>query len=84
MTFASKSLPRHLVRGTIGFGSIVAAFALVPVFGPLALLLLPLALVAFRGCPTCWLIGLMETISNGRLQRDCTDGQCRATYPARR
>lgn len=84
MTFASKSLPRHLVRGSIGFGSIVAAFALIPAVGPLALMLLPLALVAFRGCPTCWLIGLMETISNGRLRRDCVDGQCRVTYPARR
>jgi hypothetical protein len=76
MTFASKSVPRHLIRGTIGFGSIVAAVALIPVVGLLSLLLLPLALVAFRGCPTCWVIGLLETISHGKLHRTCTDNQC--------
>ncbi|WP_410786929.1 hypothetical protein [Kribbella sp. C-35] len=76
MTFASTSLPRHLVRGVIGFGSLIAAFALLPSVGPASLLLLPVTLLAFRGCPTCWVIGLIETISRGRLQRDCVDGQC--------
>ncbi|MGW7681475.1 hypothetical protein ACWGID_12090 [Kribbella sp. NPDC054772] len=82
MTFASTSLPRHLVRGVLGFGSLVAAFALIPVIGPLSLLLLPVALVAFRGCPTCWVVGLIETVSRGRLQRECTDGQCKLTAVA--
>ena len=79
MTFASSSLPRHLVRGVIGFGSLIAAFALLPSVGPLSLLLLPVTLLAFRGCPTCWVIGLIETVSRGRLQRDCVDGQCKLT-----
>ena len=79
MTFASTSLPRHLVRGVIGFGSLIAAFALIPAVGPLSLLLLPVTLLAFRGCPTCWVVGLLETISNGKLQRDCVDGQCKLT-----
>ncbi|MEV0793043.1 hypothetical protein [Kribbella sp. NPDC050459] len=79
MTFASASLPRHLLRGVIGFGSLIAAFALLPSVGPLSLLLLPVTLLAFRGCPTCWVIGLIETVSRGRLQRDCVDGQCKLT-----
>ena len=79
MTFASTSLPRHLIRGLIGFGSLIAAFALIPAVGPASLLLLPITLLAFRGCPTCWVIGLLETISRGKLQRDCVDGHCTLT-----
>ncbi|SEC03962.1 hypothetical protein SAMN05216532_0272 [Streptomyces sp. 2231.1] len=33
MNFASKSLPRHLARGAIGFGLIIGSIALVPVAG---------------------------------------------------
>ncbi|MEV5982520.1 hypothetical protein [Streptomyces sp. NPDC052114] len=74
--FASRSVPRHLARGAIGFGLIVGAIALVPVVGPASLLAAPLALVAFRGCPTCWLVGLAQTLSRGRLERRCEDGVC--------
>jgi hypothetical protein len=76
MTFASTSLPRHLLRGALGFGSLIAAFGLLPAVGPVSLLLLPVTLLAFRGCPTCWVIGLIETISRGKLQRECANGQC--------
>jgi hypothetical protein len=75
--FASASVPRHLVRGAIGFGALIAAFALIPVIGWISLLLLPVGLLALRGCPTCWAIGLVETISRGRLRRECEDGQCK-------
>lgn len=74
--FASKSVPRHLVRGVIGFGLIIGSIALVPVAGPATLLAAPLALIAFRGCPTCWMVGLAQTISRGRLERQCVDGVC--------
>jgi hypothetical protein len=77
--FASASLTRHLVRGAIGFGALIGSFALIPVAGLISLLLLPLGVVALRGCPTCWTIGLIETISRGKLQRDCDDGQCTLT-----
>ncbi|WP_427887218.1 hypothetical protein ACQHIV_30035 [Kribbella sp. GL6] len=79
MTFASTSVPRHLLRGAIGFGSLIAAFALIPVVGAWSLLLLPVTFLAFRGCPTCWVIGLLETISRGKLQRECVDGVCKLT-----
>ena len=71
--FASASLSRHLARGAIGFGAVVASFALMPAVGPGGLLL-PVGLVALRGCPTCWAIGLLQTLSRRRLQRSCTDG----------
>ncbi|MGW5637972.1 hypothetical protein [Streptomyces sp. NPDC003832] len=77
--YASASLPRHLIRGAVGFGLIAGAIALTPVLGPAVLLATPLALIAFRGCPTCWLVGLTQTISRGRMQRRCVDGACTRT-----
>ncbi|QES23706.1 hypothetical protein DEJ46_35100 [Streptomyces venezuelae] len=74
--FASTSVPRHLARGAVGFGLIIGSIALVPVAGPATLLAAPLALIAFRGCPTCWLVGLAQTVSRGRLERQCEDGVC--------
>ncbi|MFB7979803.1 hypothetical protein [Streptomyces vinaceus] len=77
--FASTSVPRHLARGAIGFGLIIGSVVLVPALGPASLLAAPLALVAFRGCPTCWLVGLAQTVSRGRLERRCADGVCTLT-----
>jgi hypothetical protein len=80
--FASTSLPAHLARGAVGFGLLGAAFALTPSHGPLALLFAPIGVVALRGCPTCWLAGLAQTISAGRLQRTCTEDGCALTPAA--
>jgi hypothetical protein len=77
--FASATVPRHLARGAVGFGALVGALALLPVTGPVSLLLVPVGLVALRGCPMCWAIGLVETVSAGRLRRACEDGVCRLT-----
>ncbi|MFF4433110.1 hypothetical protein ACFYZ4_28620 [Streptomyces sp. NPDC001513] len=74
--FASASVPRHLARGAVGFGALIAAFALIPAFGPATLLLAPVGLVALRGCPMCWAIGLAQTLSRGRLRKECVDGHC--------
>jgi len=74
--FASASLPRHLLRGAVGFGAVAAAFGLLPVVGVVALLLVPVGLFALRGCPMCWAIGLLQTVSRGRLRRECADGRC--------
>jgi len=78
--FASKSLVEHLFRGAVG----LSAFAFSALLGPthpwVALALVPFALVALRGCPLCWTIGLFQTalarlrgISAGRA---CADGRC--------
>lgn len=77
--FASASLFRHVARGAVGFGGLIGAFALLPSVGLVSLLLLPVGVVALRGCPMCWAIGLAQTISRGRLQRNCDDGRCRLT-----
>ncbi|MFI8288411.1 hypothetical protein ACIGBL_04605 [Streptomyces sp. NPDC085614] len=77
--YASRSVPRHLARGAVGFGLIIGSIALVPVAGPATLLAAPLALIAFRGCPTCWMVGLAQTVSRGRLERRCQDGVCTLT-----
>ncbi len=69
--FASATVPRHLARGAIGFTLIGAAFALAASVSPAALLLLLPGGVALRGCPTCWTVGLLQTISAGRLARSC-------------
>ncbi|WP_405440855.1 hypothetical protein OG373_26980 [Streptomyces avidinii] len=75
--FASSTLPRHLARGAVGLGSLIGAFALLPLYGPITLALAPVGLVALRGCPMCWAIGLAQTLSRGRLQRECTEnGSC--------
>ncbi|MGV9297542.1 hypothetical protein [Amycolatopsis sp. NPDC003676] len=81
-SYASKSLSVHLARGFAGFGLIAAAIALAPVVGWISLLALPLGVLALRGCPTCWAIGLAQTLSRGRLERTCEDGVCRLE-PAR-
>jgi hypothetical protein len=73
---ASGSVARHLTRGALGFGLIGAAIALTTSVGPTALLLAPFGLVALRGCPTCWCVGLVQTISAGRLERGCTGTDC--------
>jgi hypothetical protein len=73
---ASKSVGLHLARGALGFGLIGLAIALTTRVGPAALLLAPLGLVALGGCPTCWIVGLVQTVSAGRLERICTGANC--------
>ncbi|MCM2392559.1 hypothetical protein [Streptomyces albipurpureus] len=78
-SFASASLAQHLLRGAVGFGGLIGAAVLVPVLGWGSLVLAPVGLLALRGCPLCWTIGLVQTVSMGRLQRSCTEGRCELT-----
>ncbi|QKG20391.1 hypothetical protein [Actinomadura verrucosospora] len=80
---SGEPLGRHLVRGAVGFGALAGAVALVPVIGLAGLLLAPVGLVALRGCPACWFMGLAETLSRGRLERSCEDGVCEVSVAAR-
>jgi hypothetical protein len=61
--FASASLTVHLVRGAIA--ALLLSLAVIGERShPLAALAAGVAaLVALRGCPVCWTIGLFETIS---------------------
>ncbi len=80
--FASKSVAEHVVRGVVGIGAFVASGRLAATEPIIALLLVPVALVALRGCPTCWTVGLVQTIvasARGRTaQGACADGACAA------
>lgn len=85
--FASKTLLEHLARGAIAIGAFVVASLIAPAHPWLALVMVPVALVALRGCPMCWTIGLMQTVLakvRGRSTEGlCTDGACRLTRDRR-
>jgi hypothetical protein len=57
MPFASSSVPIHLARGALGLAALAAAL----LGGGAWLLLLLVTVAAWRGCPTCWAVGLMQT-----------------------
>src|SRR5215813_6077993 len=60
--FATQTLTGHVIRGAVAFALLYLAIEqqhLHPVASPSAGLL---ALVAMRGCPVCWMVGLAETI----------------------
>jgi hypothetical protein len=72
---ASNSVSEHLLRGAAGLGVGALAVFLMPVLGPASLLLLTLTAVAWRGCPTCWTVGLVGTVADARARRGCS--RCR-------
>jgi hypothetical protein len=60
--FASKSVAAHLLRGVGAAGLLTYAFK-IGAEDPLLSVAAGLgALVLLRGCPMCWIIGLIETI----------------------
>lgn len=63
---ASASVPRHLLRGLIGVLALLGVAAGVPAIGPVALLGLLVTVAAWRGCPTCWTVGLLQTMDRSR------------------
>jgi len=75
-TFASKSLAEHLARGAAGAIALATSFCIAPEHSGAAFALLPVALLALRGCPTCWTVGLFQTLA-GR-DAACRDGRCAA------
>jgi hypothetical protein len=56
----------------------VLAIALLGRIGPISLALLPLTAFAWRGCPTCWTVGLLGTLADDRARGGgCATGSCR-------
>jgi hypothetical protein len=66
--FASRTLTEHLLRGIVGIGAMIGAVAFAPL-GWASLLLVPVGLVALRGCPMCWTIGLVQTCGRASVER---------------
>ena len=61
--FASKTIAAHMLRGVIAAALIAWAVlhqSSEPVFAAAAGVA---AVVAMRGCPLCWTVGLVETIA---------------------
>ena len=61
--FASHTLVEHVLRGAVGIGALWVAVAIAASHPWSSLALGGLVLLAFRGCPICWTIGLFETVS---------------------
>lgn len=81
---ASNSVCAHLVRGAAGLLAAGIAIGLLAVIGAVWLVLLPLTAFAWRGCPTCWTVGLLGTLADasraqrGRGSPRCIGGHTRA------
>jgi len=69
---ASGSVREHLFRGVVGLAGAILAIVLVAVGGPISLVLLLLTAVVWRGCPTCWIVGLLGTLADDRARRGCS------------
>jgi hypothetical protein len=72
-SFATQTLMGHVIRGTVAFALLHLAIAQQHLHPVASLLAGLMALVAMRGCPVCWTIGLAETLRrrygvNGRLE----------------
>jgi hypothetical protein len=61
--FASRTVAAHMLRGVIAAGLIAWALMHQSSDPALAVAAGVLAVVAMRGCPLCWTMGLLETIA---------------------
>jgi uncharacterized membrane protein YdbT with pleckstrin-like domain len=73
--FGSAFLSAHLARGAAAAALIGWAIVQETAHPWLSLGAGVAALVALRGCPMCWTLGLVETLSQGR--RNSTDAVSR-------
>ncbi len=65
--FASRTVVAHMVRGLIAATLIVCVLILQSTEPAFAVAAGVAAVVAMRGCPLCWALGLFETISGRSL-----------------
>src|SRR5262245_61871163 len=64
--FATRTLTGHVIRGAVAFALLYFAVEQQHLHPVASLVAGLLALVAMRGCPACWTIGLLETIRRYR------------------
>lgn len=60
--FGNRTVSVHLMRGGLGALALAAAWIAPSLW--LAVPLVGAALWAWKGCPTCWTVGLLQTIAN--------------------
>ena len=76
--FGSAFLGAHLMRGAAAAALLAWAIVHQTAHPWLCLGAGVAALVALRGCPMCWTVGLVETLSQGR--RDSTAERADRTW----
>lgn len=67
--FATQTLTGHLIRGAAAIALLYAAVSQQQAHVGWSLLAGLAALVALRGCPVCWAVGLVETVQQRILDR---------------
>ena len=60
-SYASGNLAIHLLRGGAALAILAIGIAVIPKIGWWVLLAAPVVLWLLRGCPACWLMGLLQT-----------------------
>jgi hypothetical protein len=75
-----RALAVHALRGGLGVLGVIAYLALTTSHPWLALAALGGALVSWRGCPTCWISGMLALLrarARGEAPESlCIDGRC--------
>jgi len=66
--FGSRSIVVHLIRGAIGVCAVAAAVFWHDIYWWLPGASIVVALVAFGGCPMCWIVGLVSTRASCRVE----------------
>lgn len=69
--FRSGSVAGHILKGILGFGFLAIALLYAPVLGWWTLVPVAGALVCFRGCPMCWIVGLVDTVLRRKSGSTC-------------
>ena len=73
-SLSSGTVAMHYARGAVGLLALIVAVIGAAVGAPAALALLIVTGAVWRGCPTCWAIGLAQA----RKREACADGHCAA------
>ena len=64
--FCSPSVTQHLLRGLAAAALLISAFYYAETYPFWIIPALIGAFILMRGCPTCWLVGLVQTIARRR------------------
>jgi hypothetical protein len=60
--FGSRTIRLHLLKGFLGLAALYGSLSTMNRTLWPSLVLIPLVLYLLKGCPTCWTIGLIETV----------------------
>jgi hypothetical protein len=78
--FASETLREHLARGATGVIGLALASWLAAAHPIAGIACAAIGMIALRGCPMCWTMGLAQTLIaklRGKPAPDaCIDGSC--------